>query len=162
MRTLEELYRAYRDDVYRYLYSLTRDAAQAEDLLSETFLQALQNAASYRGEAGEKTWLFGIARNLWLRALRKRRPTVSFDDLLGLYVEDTLAETAARRALLDRVRTLLAARDARTRRVVALRVRGVPYEEIAKALGISAGSARVIDHRARQWLKETLRKEELL
>ena len=54
MRTLEELYRAYRDDVYRYLYSLTRDAAQAEDLLSETFLQALQNAASYRGEAGEK------------------------------------------------------------------------------------------------------------
>lgn len=53
MRTLEELYRAYRDDVYRYLYSLTRDAAQAEDLLSETFLQALQNAASYRGEAGE-------------------------------------------------------------------------------------------------------------
>lgn len=143
MRTLEELYRAYRDDVYRYLYSLTRDAAQAEDLLSETFLQALQNAASYRGEAGEKTWLFGIARNLWLRALRKRRPTVSFDDLLGLYVEDTLAETAARRALLDRVR-------------------GVPYEEIAKELGISAGSARVIDHRARQWLKETLRKEELL
>ena len=126
MRTLEELYRAYRDDVYRYLYSLTRDAAQAEDLLSETFLQALQNAASYRGEAGEKTWLFGIARNLWLRALRKRRPTVSFDDLLGLYVEDTLAETAARRALLGRVRTLRATRDARSRRGVALRVRGVP------------------------------------
>ena len=36
MRTLEELYRAYRDDVYRYLYSLTRDAAQAEDLLAYT------------------------------------------------------------------------------------------------------------------------------
>ena len=32
MRTLEELYRAYRDDVYRYLYSLTHDAAQAEVL----------------------------------------------------------------------------------------------------------------------------------
>ena len=162
MRALEELYRAYRDDIYRYLCSLTHDAAQAEDLLSETFLQALQSAANYRGEAGEKTWLFGIAPNVWLGALRKRRPTVAFDDLLGLYVEDTLAENADRRALLSRVRALLATRDERTRRVVALRVRGVPYEQIAKELGISAGSARVIDHRARQWLKETLRKEELL
>lgn len=42
MRAVEELYRAYRDDVYRYLCSLTRDPAQAEDLLSETFLKALQ------------------------------------------------------------------------------------------------------------------------
>ena len=38
MRAVEELYRAYRDDVYRYLSSLTRDPTKAEVLLSDTFL----------------------------------------------------------------------------------------------------------------------------
>ena len=42
------------------------------------------------------------------------------------------------------------------------RMQGVPFETIARALGISAGSARVMDYRTRQWLKETLRKEGLL
>ena len=68
MRAVEELYATYRDDLFRYLCSLTHDPAQAEDLLSETFLQALQSAGSFRGRSSEKTWLFGIARNLWLRA----------------------------------------------------------------------------------------------
>ena len=83
MLGVEELYHRYRDDVFRYLCSLTHDPAQAEDLLSETFLCAIQKAGSFRGEGSEKTWLFGIARRLWLQALRKHRPTVEYSDLLG-------------------------------------------------------------------------------
>lgn len=162
MKMMEELYTAYRDDVYRYLVSLTRDPARAEDLLSETFLQALQSIDRFEARSGEKTWLFGIARHLWLQDLRRRRPTVSYDDLLGLYVEDTLPDTAVQRELLGRIRVLLARKDERTRRVVALRVQGVPYDRIAAELGISPGSARVIDCRVRHWLKDTLRKEGLL
>ena len=162
MRAVEELYRAYRDDVYRYLCSLTRDPAQAEDLLSETFLKALQGAASFRGQSSEKTWLFGIARNLWLQSLKRRKPTVSYDDLLGIYVEDRMSDTAADRQLLDRVRQLMATREERARRVMALRVQGMPFEEIGRWLSISAGSARVIECRTRQWLKQTLHKEGLL
>lgn len=40
MQEIEQIYTQYRQDVYRYLCSLTRDAALAEDLLSETFLRA--------------------------------------------------------------------------------------------------------------------------
>ena len=87
---------------------------------------------------------------------------MGYDDLLGLYVEDTLPDTAVQRELLRRIRDLLAQKDERTRRVVALRVQGIPYDRIAAELGISAGSARVIDCRARHWLKEMLRKEGLL
>ena len=64
--------------------------------------------------------------------------------------------------LRDRIRTLLAQKDERTRAIVMQRMQGVPFETIARALGISAGSARVMDYRTRQWLKETLRKEGLL
>lgn len=162
MRAVEELYATYRDDLFRYLCSLTHDPAQAEDLLSETFLQALQSAGSFRGQSSEKTWLFGIARNLWLRALRRRRPTVPLEDLAGLAAGEEPADAAAARMLRDRIRTLLAQKDERTRAIVMQRMQGVPFETIARALGISAGSARVIDYRTRQWLKETLRKEGLL
>lgn len=162
MRAVEELYETYRDDLFRYLCSLTHDPAQAEDLLSETFLQALQSAGSFRGQSSEKTWLFGIARNLWLRALRRRRPTVPLEDLAGLAAGEEPADAAAARMLRDRIRTLLAQKDERTRAIVMQRMQGVPFETIARVLGISAGSARVMDYRTRQWLKETLRKEGLL
>ena len=58
---LEQLYLAYRQDVYRYLCSLTRNASDAEDLLSETFLRALTRLPFFRGDCSAKTWLFGIA-----------------------------------------------------------------------------------------------------
>ena len=85
---LEELYNTYRTDLYRYLCHLTHDPAEAEDLLSETFLRALRRLHTYRGDCAVKTWLFGIAHNVWLESLRKRRPTVSADDLLETYLTD--------------------------------------------------------------------------
>lgn len=159
MLGVEELYHRYRDDVFRYLCSLCHDPALAEDLLSETFLTAIQKAGGFRGEGGEKTWLFGIARNLWLQALRKRRPTVEYSDLLGLYVEDHVGDALDARQLARRVEELLAALPERERTIVQLRAGGLPYEEIAARCGIRAGSARVIEYRTRQFLKETLRKE---
>ena len=159
---VEQLYLAYRQDVYRYLCSLTHSAPDAEDLLSETFLRALKRLPFFRGDCSAKTWLFGIARNVWLESLRKRRPTLDLDDLIDWYLQDELIADTDARAMLDRVRALLAQKDERTRRVVALRVQGIPYDRIAAELGISPGSARVIDCRARHWLKEMLRKEGLL
>ena len=63
---LEELYRRYRMDLYRYLCFLTHDPVQAEDLLSETFVRVIKRLPTFRGECEVKTWLFGIARNIWL------------------------------------------------------------------------------------------------
>lgn len=159
MLGIEELYRRYRDDVYRYLAALTHDPALAEDLLSETFLCAVQKAGTFREQSSEKTWLFGIARNLWLQSLRKNRPTVEYNDLLGLYVEDRVGEAYDFRQLAGRVAELLDALPERERTIVQLRAQGLPYEEIAARCNIRAGSARVIEYRTRQRLKEILRKE---
>lgn len=101
---LEELYRLYRADLYRYLCHLTHDPAEAEDLLSETFLRALKRLHTYRGDCAVKTWLFGIARNIWLEGLRKKHPTASTDDLLeGCLAEDTLTERTDSRLQWQRV-----------------------------------------------------------
>lgn len=157
---LEELYNAYRTDLYRYLCHLTHDPAEAEDLLSETFLRALRRLHTYRGDCAVKTWLFGIARNVWLESLRKRRPTVSADDLLETYLtDDTLSDHTDTRLQWQRVQALLQQKDDRARRVVQLRAQGYSYAEIAARLGISESSARVIEHRTRTWLKQQLAKE---
>ena len=111
---LEELYRLYRADLYRYLCHLTHDPAEAEDLLSETFLRALKRLHTYRGDCAVKTWLFGIARNIWLEGLRKKHPTASTDDLLeGCLAEDTLTERTDSRLQWQRVKELLQQRDDR-------------------------------------------------
>lgn len=105
---LEELYNTYRTDLYRYLCHLTHDPAEAEDLLSETFLRALRRLHTYRGDCAVKTWLFGIAHNVWLESLRKRRPTVSADDLLETYLtDDTLPDHTDTRLQWQRVQALL-------------------------------------------------------
>ena len=57
MQEIEQIYTQYRQDVYRYLCSLTRDAALAEDLLSETFLRALTGLSGFRKGACVRTWL---------------------------------------------------------------------------------------------------------
>lgn len=157
---LEELYNTYRTDLYRYLCHLNHDPAEAEDLLSETFLRALRRLHTYRGDCVVKTWLFGIAHNVWLESLRKRRPTVSADDLLETYLtDDTLPDHTDTRLQWQRVQALLQQKDDRTRRVVQLRAQGYSYAEIAARLGISESSARVIEHRTRTWLKQQLAKE---
>lgn len=134
---LEELYRRYRMDLYRYLCFLTHDPVQAEDLLSETFVRVIKRLPTFRGECEVKTWLFGIARN----------------------TDDALTETTAARQKLRRVQALLQQKDERTRSVVYLRAQGYSYQEIAQKLQITEASARVVEHRTRTWLKATLQKE---
>lgn len=128
--------------------------------MSETFLRALKRLHTYRGDCAVKTWLFGIARNVWLESLRRRRPTVSAEDLLESYLaEDTLPDNTDTRLRWQRVQELLQQKDERARRVVQLRAEGYSYIEIAARLQISENSARVIEHRTRTRLKQMLVKE---
>ena len=157
---LETLYTRYHTDLYRYLCHLTHDPAEAEDLLSETFLRALRRLPAFRGECAVKTWLFGIARNVWRESLRRRQDAVSLDDpeamLERCLGQDTLQEVTDARRALARVRQALAALPPRTRQIVELRAQGYSYAEIAGYLQITESSARGVEHRARAALHQIL------
>lgn len=164
MFSIEELYQNYKTDVYYYLLSLTRDHPLAEDLLSETFMKAFLALPSFRGDSSIKTWLIGIARNVWLQHLRKAKHWVEYDDLLCVYLaeSESIEEHFLTKEKLERIRTLLATKDERTRSIVNMRVEGWSYPEIAQRWDITENSARVIDFRTRKWIKETLKKEDYL
>ena len=157
---LEQLYRTYRTELYRYLCSLCHDAHRAEDLLSDTFVRAIQCAPAWRG-GQVKAWLFGLGRNIWREDLRRRKQALPYDDALGLSSGDTLAEDTAARQTLDRVQALLDEKGPPACEVVRLRAAGYSYAEIAAKLNITESSARVLEHRTRRWLQTTLQKEGL-
>ncbi len=75
----EALVRRHRRPVYQFiLRSIVRtggvgSAAQAEDLLQETFLRVVRHADNYRREARFTTWLYTLARNLCIDASRRAR-----------------------------------------------------------------------------------------
>ena len=84
-----ELVRRHQSAVRRFLRHLTRhDAALADDLAQETFIQAYRGLAGFRGEASLPTWLLGIAHNHWRNACRRRRDEVAWDEAIGAVAAD--------------------------------------------------------------------------
>lgn len=165
MQEIEQIYTQYRQDVYRYLCSLTRDAALAEDLLSETFLRALTGLSGFRKGACVRTWLFSIARHVWIDALRRKRHVLSGDELLARYVEEGgtgappfETQVDARGAGRAGKGTAANAPPARRRGALAA-AQGYSFAEIAQRCGVSESAARTLDFRTRHWLREQLQKE---
>lgn len=171
-RLLEKLFRMYYKDIYRYLYSLTRDVSLSEDLTSEVFLEVVKSIAAFRGEADIKTWMFSIARHKWVDYLRKKNRQVETEVLSEFIGELPVADVGTKetkgpeeqyikKELLERVYALLEKEPERTRNIVRLRMEGYSFYEIGKSQGISESSARVIYFRAKEKIRQTLEKEGL-
>ena len=124
-------------------------------------MQAMRSLDSFRGDSSVRTWLCGIARNLWLRELRSRRGEQPFDEAY-LWAPNGMDDRLAVQQMMERIRELLAEKDERMRRIIAMRMELRPYSEIAETLGISESSARVLEFRTRRWLKDILQKEGFL
>lgn len=159
MKQIEKLYLEYKQDIYNYLVSITHNPVLSEDLLSETFVKAIYSIGNFKGNSSVRTWLFSIARHLWLQTLRKDKPTVEYSDLLEVYVTDSMADSFITKEIADRVSELLKTKDSQTQKIVSMRVRGISYCEIAEKISISENSARVIEFRTKKWLMSILKKE---
>ena len=70
---IEELYRTYFDIVYRYIRSVSRDGALAEEVTQETFFKALKKADQFRGDCDVRVWLCQIAKNTLYDHLKKQK-----------------------------------------------------------------------------------------
>jgi RNA polymerase sigma-70 factor (ECF subfamily) len=83
-RAFEALYDRYKDYVFRVAFSVSRNRAEAEDAVQETFLDLLKALPTYdvSGPARFETWLYRVTLNRARMRLRRRRPsTVDWEDL---------------------------------------------------------------------------------
>ena len=160
---LKRLFEEYYMDIYRYLFSLSRDASLSEDLTSEVFLEAVRSIASFRGRSDIKTWLFSIARHRWFAYLRKkkRQPEVQPLQWLQEASTDTPEEQYLAQEAGQRIRELIEEQPERTVGILNMRLEGYSFHEIGTKYGISEASAQVIDFRAREKIRMILKKEGL-
>jgi RNA polymerase sigma-70 factor, ECF subfamily len=85
VRAFEVLVTRHRKPIYNFILRFVRDAAQAEDVMQETFLRVIKGAEAYQRQAKFTTWLYTIARNLCVDASRrgKHRKAASLDAPVG-------------------------------------------------------------------------------
>ncbi|MGW2872574.1 RNA polymerase sigma factor [Kitasatospora sp. NPDC001225] len=158
---LGELYDEHAQVLYRYALRVTGDWAEAEDVVSTTFLEAWRGRERLHPDGdGLRPWLLGIATNVMRRNARARRrrdlalaripergAVPDFSDDLVAHLADVEELRAARRALA-RLRR-------RDREVFTLVVwAGLDYESAAEALGTPVGTVRSRLSRARARLRE--------
>ncbi|MFI5886739.1 RNA polymerase sigma factor [Streptomyces sp. NPDC051554] len=163
-----ELFDAYARSVYNHAFRLTGDWAQAEDIVSLTFLDAWRLRGKVDEEGGSlRPWLLGIATNVTRNTRRAaRRHAAALSRLPRDEVERDFADEVAARlddtAELALVRTALATLRRAEREVLALCVwSGLDYKAAAEALGVPVGTVRSRLSRARAKLAKHLRSTEL-
>lgn len=159
MIDFESLYREHSRDIFNHLLWLTRDPDLSEDLLQETFLQAIRSFRSFRGESSVKTWLYSIARYLWIGHLRKNKIITAHEDISNVAAAIDHEDSLQNREIIERIISLIATRDEKTKTIFFMRVKGYSYFEISEKICINESSARVIDFRTKKWIRGILEEE---
>ena len=162
-RTLVEHYQAR---VYRTVFSLLRNAEEAEDVAQEVFVEVYQTIARFRGEASLSTWLYRLATSRALKNRRRTRAKKRFAYLTSLLgfdngVRHEPPDHAHPLALLEGQQQLqlLLAHIARLpeQQQVAFTLRHeqeLSYEQIAAVLGTTVPAVESLLFRARQTLRK--------
>jgi RNA polymerase sigma-70 factor, ECF subfamily len=172
-----ELVTRHQDHLYALAFRLLRDTSEAEEVVQEAFLTALEKLTTFRGDAAFGTWLHRVAANIALMRLRKRRRAPDglgdepVEDLLPRFdaqghlviqgpahdwskqADEQLSDQQIRRAVESAVQNL----PDDYRIVFLLRdVEGFSSEAMAELLGISVAAVKSRLHRARLALRERL------
>jgi RNA polymerase sigma-70 factor (ECF subfamily) len=149
MLNFNDLYDLYVNEVYKFAYWLSGDRFEAEDITSETFVRVWVRFNSIRTET-LKAYLFTIARNIYLKKLRKEKKQIALDDALPDRNPEP-EKLVDSRLELQRVRSALLRIPEKDRTAFILRVQHeLSYAEISRVLGISLAAAKVKVHRVRK------------
>jgi len=150
---LTTLYRRYLGGVWRYLHAhVSRNLATVEDLVSETFLAAIQSIQTYDARKGNVyAWLLGIARNKLHDHLRRIAregdgASIERDAVAAAQVSDPLIQTETRDAVIRAFDTLT---DDERLVLEWKYMESLPVRDIAQNLGRTEKAVEAILYRAR-------------
>jgi RNA polymerase sigma-70 factor (ECF subfamily) len=143
--------------LFAFAYRAVRQREEAEDLVQETWLSALRTAQSFEGRSTLRTWLISILRRRMADRYRREHRT-------ELLAEEEYAHEASSAAEKLEIRTAaLVAADALSKltelerdAVVLCDVRDLDRDEASERMGVTRGHLRVLLHRGRHKLEQTL------
>jgi RNA polymerase sigma-70 factor (ECF subfamily) len=156
----------YLDGLYSYAMVLTRNHAEAEDLVQETYTRAMQAMQKLRADSNIKGWLFTILKNIWFNQLRKLRNGPQMVEIeAGDDIANNIAEPSKNSHDLyvskleaQQVRTAIQQLPVEFREVILLReYEDFSYREIASILHCPLGTVMSRLGRARAKLGTLLK-----
>ena len=155
--------------MYSSAYRLTRNAADAEDLVQETYLRAYRGFHQFQPGTNLKAWLYRILMNTFINTYRKKQrepQTISEDEIEDWYLYSRMArggtEPSAEATVIESlpdedVQDALANLPEQFREAVMLAdVEGFSYKEIAEIMGVPIGTVMSRLHRGRKALEKAL------
>jgi RNA polymerase sigma-70 factor (ECF subfamily) len=159
-----QLYDAYVERVYRYVYFRVTDNETAEDLTSQVFLKAWENLGRYRPGGPFLAWLYTIAHNTVIDHYRTRKPTVPLEEVASLIVQkDDLEDHMELQFNVEILRTALQQLTPDQQQVLMMRfIAEMSTEEVARAMGKREGAVRALQMRALHTLEKYMEKEKTL
>jgi len=161
-----QLYQRHATAVRRALSDNVHDPERQRDLVQETFTRALTKLHLLNDPQQFRPWVFQIARNAAIDDLRARTKVtidVLEEESHPVSEDEGPDVTVQVRELADAIRTGMAALSPRDASAVSMVVHlGFGPEEVAAALDISYGNAKVVLHRARARLRTAMVQQELL
>lgn len=150
-----------QDELLRFAYKLTTDREEANDLLQETSLKALDNEDKYMPDTNFKGWMYTIMRNLFINNYRRSVRELNFLDSnftdyaqIQVAKDDDKFEETYDLKLLYRIINKL---PDDTKQPFMMFVSGLKYKEIAEKMDLPIGTIKSRLHFARKKLQKDLR-----
>ena len=151
-----------QEELFRFAYKLTTDREEANDLLQETSLKALDNEDKYMPDTNFKGWMYTIMRNIFINNYRKVVRDQTFidrtDNLYHLNLpQDAGFESTENAYDLKEMHRVVNALPKEYRVPFAMHVSGFKYREIAEKLNLPLGTIKSRIFFTRQKLQEELK-----
>ncbi|MEG1798040.1 MAG: sigma-70 family RNA polymerase sigma factor [Clostridium sp.] len=156
--TLDNLYKLYMTDVYRYLLYLCKDKYLAEDLLQDTFFRAYLYLEDCPPD-NVKPWLFRVAHNSFIDSTRKNKRSSPTDAETLNNIEDpkSTEKDLLIKEQLSLVKSVMKNMPEKQKKALKLCVfKGLSYKEAAEVMGVSVSHLKILVFRARQTLKDNI------
>ena len=151
---------AEADGLYNFAHYLSGNAAEAQDLVQETYARALAAQAQFKDGSNLKAWLFRILRNTFIdlrRRDQRQRTEGGLDTVADQTSEDRVGEPRQFRQVEGReIENAMSALSEDARMVILLDLEGFNEGEIAETLGCPAGTVKSRLFRARAALRARL------
>lgn len=155
-----ELVRLHFQGAINVVYRLSGDIHLAEDIAQETFIRVWTKLHTYRPVGSFRGWVYRIATNAALDALRRRKTELSVDELALPVKGGSVEHSIMRRQQTEFVQQAVLELPAASRIVLVLReYEGLTYREIADSLEIPLGTVMSRLAYAREALKKKLFKQ---
>ncbi|MCP3904741.1 MAG: sigma-70 family RNA polymerase sigma factor [Planctomycetes bacterium] len=166
-KAVEGLIRAHQEAVYAFILRLSGRPHIAEDIVQEAFVRVLKNLDRFDPRFRFSTWLFTIARRLYVNAMQKHRPAYDTDTVsLRAAATTPPPGVSARGETMDNIRELLdtaleVLNDQQREIVLLFHQQSWPITEIAAHLDMPEGTVKSHLHRARRRMRRAIMADEV-